>query len=67
MKPVTPRQIMKLLLAHGWVLKHTTGSHFIFTHPDNPLVIPVPDHNRDLKQGTQLSIMRIAGIYRDEL
>ena len=58
---------MKLLQERGWSVHHITGSHFIFTHPDNPWVIPVPNHNRDLKQGTQLSIMRVAGISREEL
>ena len=28
------------------------GSHFIFEHPENPLVIPVPYHSRDLREGT---------------
>ena len=67
MKPVTSRRMMELLRKHGWRLSHTTGSHFIFEHSENPLVVPVPYHARDLREGTQHSIMKIAGITRDEL
>jgi len=58
---------MQLLREHGWRLLHTTGSHFIFEHPQNPLVIPVPNHPGDLTQGTQHNIMKVAGIVRGEL
>ena len=67
MKPVTPAQMMKLLQAHGWSVARITGSHFIFSHPDKAIVIPVPNHSRDLRQGTQASIMKAAGISREEL
>ena len=67
MKPITAKRAMQLLRERGWRLSHTTGSHFIFEHPENPLVIPVPNHSRDLREGTQHSIMKVAGIRRDEL
>ncbi|HSQ58082.1 MAG TPA: type II toxin-antitoxin system HicA family toxin [Gemmata sp.] len=48
----------KVLEEHGWQLERITGSHHIFTHPDGGRVT-VPVHgNRDLKPGTQRSIMR---------
>ena len=67
MKPITPAKMMKLLQAHGWGVARITGSHYIFSHPEKAIVIPVPNHSRDLRQGTQISIMRVAGISRDEL
>ena len=67
MKPLKARRAMDLLRAHGWELRRVSGSHFIFAKPGRIETIPVPNHARDLTVGTQLSIMKIAGISRDEL
>ncbi len=55
------------LRAHGWVLQRVKGSHYIFAKEGREEVIPVPNHGRDLTVGTQMSIMKIAGISREEL
>lgn len=43
------------------------GSHHIFIHPETRQRVVVPLHKKDLPVGTQLSILRQAGIDRDEL
>jgi predicted RNA binding protein YcfA (HicA-like mRNA interferase family) len=60
----------RLLESRGWILDHIRGSHHVYTHPDAPRPIPVPvpvDGNRDLRAGTQRSIMREAGLRDDDL
>jgi predicted RNA binding protein YcfA (HicA-like mRNA interferase family) len=66
-KPVSGKQMGKVLEKRGWQLDRISGSHHIYTHPDGGRVT-VPVHgNRDLKPGTQRSIMRDANITDDDL
>lgn len=64
---VKPRQLIRALERNGWRLHRTTGSHHILVHGELERAITVPLHNRELKTGTLLSILRVAGISRDEL
>ena len=64
---VKPRLIIKFLENNGFVLDHTSGSHFIFYHPVSRRRAVVPQHHRDLPKGTLLSLLREAGFTRDEL
>ena len=58
----------KLLESRGWTLDPISGPHHVDTHPDAPRPIPVPVHgNRDLRVGTQRSIIREAGLTDDDL
>ncbi|MGC1453097.1 MAG: type II toxin-antitoxin system HicA family toxin [Candidatus Sulfotelmatobacter sp.] len=45
---VKPRQVIRFLEQNGFVLDHTSGSHFIFYHPTSRRRAVVPTHNRDL-------------------
>lgn len=67
MKPVTSRRMQQLLRERGWILDRSHGSHLIYTHPLRRAIVTVPNHAGDLTPSTQLSIMKIAGIGRDEL
>lgn len=68
MKPVSGRQMARILRQRGWLLVRISSSHHMFGRPDSPLVIPVPVHgNRDLPTGTQRAIMRQAGLSEDDL
>ena len=58
---VRPREIVRFLEQHGFVLDRTAGSHFIFFHPLSKRRAVVPKHNRDLPKGTPLSLLREAG------
>jgi predicted RNA binding protein YcfA (HicA-like mRNA interferase family) len=64
---VKPRVVVQFLERKGFVLDHTSGSHFIFYHPDSRRRAVVPRHNRDIPKGTLLSLLREAGFSRDEL
>ena len=63
----TPRTIIRLLEAHGFVLDRVRGSHHIYYHPETGRRAVVPMHKHDLPSGTALSILKQAGIERDEL
>ena len=64
---VKPRQIIRFLEKNGFILDHTSGSHFIFHNSISRRRAVVPQHNRDLPKGTLMSLLREAGFTREEL
>jgi len=64
---VRPREVIQFLQRNGFVLVHTSGSHFVFYHPVSKRRAVVPRHNRDMPKGTLLSLLREAGFAREEL
>jgi predicted RNA binding protein YcfA (HicA-like mRNA interferase family) len=64
---VKPRQISRFLEQNGFILDHTSGSHFIFYNPVSCRRAVVPQHNRDVPRGTLMSLLREAGFTREEL
>ncbi len=62
MKVYGSREIIKLLLADGWVLISAKGSHYQYKHPTKPGRVTVPHPNKDLAPGTTRSIFRQAGL-----
>jgi predicted RNA binding protein YcfA (HicA-like mRNA interferase family) len=64
---IKPRQVIRFLEQHGFVLDHTAGSHFIFFSPTSRRRAVVPSHNRDIPKGTLMSLLREAGFMREEL
>lgn len=67
MKPISPQRAVALITARGWVLVRHGRRHDVYRKAGEPLGIAVPRHPRDLTEGVQQSIMRIAGITRGEL
>lgn len=64
---VSGKQVIAALEKEGWYVKRVRGSHHVLRHPDIPDAIPVPVHgNRPIKRGTLSSILRAAGLSRDE-
>jgi len=63
----TPKQIIALLKQKGFVLDHTTGSHYIFYYQDAKRRVTVPFHRKDLPIGTLRSILKQAGVSPNEL
>jgi predicted RNA binding protein YcfA (HicA-like mRNA interferase family) len=55
------------LKSFGFQLDHSTGSHFIFYNPKNKKRVVVLFHTKDLPKGTVMSILREAGIKREDL
>ena len=64
---LSARVVIKFLEVNGFVLDHTTGSHFIFYSASDKRRAVVPRHNKDLPKGTLISILREAGFSRDDL
>ena len=64
---VKPREVIRFLIRNGFVLDHTSGSHFIYYHPVLKRRAVVPKHNRDIPKGTLLSLLREAGFTQEEL
>jgi predicted RNA binding protein YcfA (HicA-like mRNA interferase family) len=64
---VKPRQIIRFLEKNGFILDHSSGSHFIFFNFVSRRRAVVPSHNRDVPKGTLMSLLREAGFTREEL
>jgi predicted RNA binding protein YcfA (HicA-like mRNA interferase family) len=64
---VKPREVIRFLERNGFQLDHTSGSHFIYYHPDLKRRAVVPKHNRDIPKGTLMSLLREAGFTREDL
>ena len=63
----TAKEIIKLLKQKGFELDRVKGSHHIFIHSVRKNRVVVPMHNRDIPIGTFFSILKQAGIDKDEL
>ena len=61
-----PKQLLKILQKAGFEINHTTGSHYIFYHPDGRRVT-LPYHSKDLPKGTVRAILNAAGIGINEI
>jgi predicted RNA binding protein YcfA (HicA-like mRNA interferase family) len=62
-----PQHLMKLLEMHGFLLKRSKGSHHIFYNPISYITVVIPVHNKDIKKGTFLAILKQAGIDKNEV
>ncbi|MEK9154365.1 MAG: type II toxin-antitoxin system HicA family toxin [Patescibacteria group bacterium] len=63
----TPKQVMRILESRGFQLDHTTGSHYVYYHPQTGYRVTVPFHHRSLPKGTLATILKQSGISRDEM
>ncbi|GAA3961469.1 type II toxin-antitoxin system HicA family toxin [Mucilaginibacter dorajii] len=62
MKSYAPKEIVSVLLAHGFELARTNGSHQIFINRTTGKRTVVPMHAKELKKGTLHGILKQAGI-----
>lgn len=56
------REIEKILLKDGWVLKNAKGSHNQYIHPFKKGKVTIPNHGGDLNIKTVNSILKQAGL-----
>jgi predicted RNA binding protein YcfA (HicA-like mRNA interferase family) len=64
----SPKKLINLLENKGYLLKRVTGSHHIYFNKELKKIVVVPIHgNKDIPKGTFMSILRQAGISKDEL
>ena len=61
-----PAQVIKALQRAGFSVVRETGKHAILHRPGLPRPLPIPRHNRDLKRGTLLAIIKEAGLTPEE-
>lgn len=57
---LTPKKLSRVFQQAGFLIDHQSGSHMTLRHPDGRRAV-VPIHNRDLKRGTLLGIIKQAG------
>jgi predicted RNA binding protein YcfA (HicA-like mRNA interferase family) len=58
---MTGKALIKLLLQNGWEITSISGSHHKLKKGGRSVVVPV-HANRDLKTGTEDSILKKAGL-----
>lgn len=63
---VKPREVIRALEKVGFLLHHVKGSHYYMKHPDTGRRASVPYHDKDLKPGTLLAIVKQADLTREE-
>lgn len=61
---VKPKMVIRALKRNGFFIHHTTGSHYYLKK--DKLRVSVPYHNRDLKPGTLVSIIKQASLSVEE-
>lgn len=61
---VKPKLVIRALTRNGFVIHHTTGSHYILKKDKKRVVIPY--HNKDLKPGTLASVIKQSGLTVEE-
>ena len=64
---LTPKRLIKIIEKLGFQLDHKPGSHYIFYNEEHKRRVTIPYHTGDLPKGTTLSILKQAGIERDEI
>jgi predicted RNA binding protein YcfA (HicA-like mRNA interferase family) len=64
---LTPKKLIKKLNKLGFEKDHTTGSHYIMLNSQTGRRAVVPFHLRDIPKGTLNSLLKEAGIARDEI
>ncbi|HAL81960.1 MAG TPA: hypothetical protein DCO83_06805 [Mucilaginibacter sp.] len=62
MKSYTPKEIVEILIAHGFEPARIKGSHHVYVNRATGKRTVVPMHNKDLKKGTLHGILKQAGI-----
>jgi predicted RNA binding protein YcfA (HicA-like mRNA interferase family) len=68
MRSLPARQIVNVLVKHGFVLSRQKGSHQIYRHKESGVMVPVPFHggNKPLPTGTFLAIIKQSKIPKSE-
>lgn len=60
--PMTPKEIIKILEANGFVYVSSNGSHRKYKNVETGKTVIVPFHAKDLKPGTEKNILKMAGL-----
>lgn len=60
--PMKPKEIIKLLELSGFIFINSNGSHRKYKNFSTGKTVIVPYHNKELKIGTEQSILKQAGL-----
>lgn len=60
--PLKPRELEKIILNDGWIMKSQTGSHRHYVHPSKTGKVTIPFHSKDIPKGTEIAILKQAGL-----
>jgi predicted RNA binding protein YcfA (HicA-like mRNA interferase family) len=68
MRPIPAKKLIQILLANGFVLSRQKGSHVIYRHANNGVIVPVPLHgkNKPIFIGTLLAIIKQSKISKEK-
>ncbi len=60
---LTPREVVRVLLRHGFIVHRIAGSHHVLKHPRDPRIrVVVAVHRKELKPATLRRIIQDAGL-----
>jgi len=60
--PMTAKEIIKLLEQNGFEYIRSNGSHRLYRNNKTNKSATIPYHNKELKKGTEQSILKQAGL-----
>ena len=60
--PMTPKEIIKLLVKNGFEWVGGNGSHRKYLNSETNITVIVPFHSKELKKGTEQKILKDAGL-----
>ena len=64
---IKSKELIKRLKKLGFLKDHQTGSHFIMWQPKTKRRAIIPIHLKDIPKGTLNSLLKEAGITREEI
>jgi len=63
----TPKKLIKKLNKLGFIEDHQSGSHIVMFNPKSQKRAVIAMHLNDIPKGTLISLLREAGISREEI
>lgn len=55
-----PKEVVSILQKLGFLKKRQTGSHLVMFNPESQIIIPVPMHTKDVRNGLMKGIIKQA-------
>ncbi|KKQ35731.1 MAG: hypothetical protein US50_C0006G0004 [Candidatus Nomurabacteria bacterium GW2011_GWB1_37_5] len=64
---LSSKKLLQILKKSGFKIDHISGSHYILYNQMNNKRVTLPFHNKDIAKGTLLSILKEAGLSKEDL
>ena len=62
MKSYSPKEVIKILKKHNWILDRIKGDHYIFKKENEKTIVVIPIGKKNIKIGTLKNIEKQSGI-----